>query len=68
MCNDSINNVIALCKEFISCMENWDSGPYGGDRDAKLDKKYNIEDIKNIPNVVLCNLRGLGMSKKTNIF
>ena len=47
---DSIDRIVKECIQFIKHRENWKYANYGKDRDAKLVEKYNIEDMKNIPN------------------
>ncbi len=47
---NSINGIVSNCRDFITHRENWDHDDYGKDRDAELIKKYNVENIQNIPN------------------
>ncbi len=46
----AMKKIITQSIEFISERENWDYQNYGENRDEVLNKKYNIEDIKQIPN------------------
>ena len=47
---DAMDEIITQCKKFISQRENWDWQNYGKNRDEVLIKKYNIADMKHIPN------------------
>ena len=46
----SIEKISSDCMKFISDRDDWDFEEYGENRDEDLHKKYNIADIRDIPN------------------